>query len=484
MSEGRRILVIDDSMTVRKLVEIALRGTAHTVEFAATGSEGLTRARDTRPDVILLDYLLPDLKGTEICKRLAQDLGTAEVPVVMMSANSHKLMAEFRQFPTVVDFVGKPFTAEGIRARLDRAGARLAVGSGSGVVDVSSSGDTTRPASASGLELRGEVSSTPVREVVRLLAASKATGSLVVHHTARSIVWLRRGEILLATTTTTTTTTTTDAEKPEAISLAEAGSRPVSTLPLELLAASKRAVAEMFELGRGTFVWLPAVTVPDYVEAFGRSMSLASIELSSKRELLASEEATKVLALSFDRTPKFSEKLAGATLDVDERKLLALVDGRPGHDLVTRSRLAPVQVASILERLRAADLIVHDLKSTLGVRTLGVCLESDPSLVADLRAALRRHAGALEIVEIASGATLAASIARVRADLLLVDAAIFTPEVGTRELAALQRDGGVPIVALLPGPMTPADAWLRAAGLHGVLCQPLHISELVRLVFL
>jgi two-component system OmpR family response regulator len=59
---GARVLVIDDSTTVRKLVEIAMRGSGVAIDVAATGSEGVAQARAVTPDVVLLDFLLPDLR--------------------------------------------------------------------------------------------------------------------------------------------------------------------------------------------------------------------------------------------------------------------------------------------------------------------------------------------------------------------------------------------------------------------------------------
>jgi DNA-binding response OmpR family regulator len=113
-----RVLVIDDSTTLRKLVEIAMRGTGMDIDFAATGSDGVVRARSARPDVILLDYLLPDLESTEVCQLLSDDTSTAKVPVVVMSANQSDVFESFRRFPAVVDFVGKPFSPSEIRTRL------------------------------------------------------------------------------------------------------------------------------------------------------------------------------------------------------------------------------------------------------------------------------------------------------------------------------------------------------------------------------
>jgi len=116
-----RVLVIDDSTTLRKLVEIAMRGSGIEIDFAATGSDGVSRARSQRPDAILLDFLLPDLSSTEVCQRLADDSTTSRVPIVVMSANQPSVFASFQKFPTVVDFVGKPFTPSDIRSRLESA---------------------------------------------------------------------------------------------------------------------------------------------------------------------------------------------------------------------------------------------------------------------------------------------------------------------------------------------------------------------------
>ena len=117
--EAPRVLVIDDSTTLRKLVEIAMRGTGCRIDFAANGSDGVSCARANRPDVILLDYLLPDLRSAEVCQRLRDNTTTSSVPVVIMSANEPSVLDDFREFQAVVGFIGKPFTPAEIRSRLE-----------------------------------------------------------------------------------------------------------------------------------------------------------------------------------------------------------------------------------------------------------------------------------------------------------------------------------------------------------------------------
>jgi DNA-binding response OmpR family regulator len=114
-----RLLVIDDSLTIRKLVELSFRTTTFTLDFATTGSEGAARAAEWRPDVILLDCVLPDMKAAEVCQRIAQNEASARTPIILMSAKDQSAVREtFRDPGSVVDFVGKPFTTEEIVARV------------------------------------------------------------------------------------------------------------------------------------------------------------------------------------------------------------------------------------------------------------------------------------------------------------------------------------------------------------------------------
>ena len=112
-----RILVIDDSATIRKVVEIAARDTDLDLRFAASGEDGVSSARRDPPDVILLDYVLPDLRGVDVCRRLAADPRTARVPVVMVTAKAPGVRRELAAFGQVVDFVAKPFDASELLRR-------------------------------------------------------------------------------------------------------------------------------------------------------------------------------------------------------------------------------------------------------------------------------------------------------------------------------------------------------------------------------
>ena len=119
MSASHRLLVIDDSLTIRKLVELSFRGAPFALSFATTGAEGVAKANQEAPDVILLDCVLPDMKAPDVCQRLAEHAPAAGSRVILMSAKDRSaLQSTFDRFPQVADFVGKPFTADEILARV------------------------------------------------------------------------------------------------------------------------------------------------------------------------------------------------------------------------------------------------------------------------------------------------------------------------------------------------------------------------------
>jgi len=115
------VLVIDDSATVRKLVEISLRGRPLQPHFADSGADGLRRATALTPAAILLDYVLPDTTGVEVCRALASDPRTQAIPVLVVTAKPERMRADFQAFPAVVDWITKPFAGPDLIARIERA---------------------------------------------------------------------------------------------------------------------------------------------------------------------------------------------------------------------------------------------------------------------------------------------------------------------------------------------------------------------------
>lgn len=111
-SGGRKVLVIDDSLMLLSFVKEILSEANYQVTTAATAEEGLVSATREVPDLVLLDYVLPDMKGDEVCKHLAQNPAAANVPIVYMSGFGADLKHDQLSKANVIGSLNKPFTSD------------------------------------------------------------------------------------------------------------------------------------------------------------------------------------------------------------------------------------------------------------------------------------------------------------------------------------------------------------------------------------
>jgi DNA-binding response OmpR family regulator len=111
-SSQRKVLVIDDSLMLLSFVKDILTEANYQVATAATASESLSAAKSDPPDLILLDYVLPDMKGDEVSRKLSSDPATAKIPVVFMSGFGIDLRKESTGHSNVIGFLNKPFTSD------------------------------------------------------------------------------------------------------------------------------------------------------------------------------------------------------------------------------------------------------------------------------------------------------------------------------------------------------------------------------------
>ena len=112
MDEQVRILVVDDSATIRTALQLILAPTDYALDFACTGAEALDKAAHAPPSMMLLDFILPDLRGTEVCRALLADERTRGVPVVLVSARGAEIRQAYQDVDNVVAYLTKPFTPE------------------------------------------------------------------------------------------------------------------------------------------------------------------------------------------------------------------------------------------------------------------------------------------------------------------------------------------------------------------------------------
>ncbi len=120
MSE-KKILVIDDSATIRKLVDTHLSAEGYTVILAATAEEGLAFAEETNPDLIILDHQLPGTTGYEVCQQLLASPTLQQIPVVASSTLRKRAYAEYTDCDNVIDMLPKPYTEELLKTTIANA---------------------------------------------------------------------------------------------------------------------------------------------------------------------------------------------------------------------------------------------------------------------------------------------------------------------------------------------------------------------------
>src|SRR5512141_2538432 len=112
---ARTILVVEDETTLRETLADALEVEGFRVVAAADGREALTRFRTDRPDLVLLDLMLPELSGIEVCRIIRAESG---VPIVMLTAKDSELDKVVGLELGADDYVTKPFSLRELSARI------------------------------------------------------------------------------------------------------------------------------------------------------------------------------------------------------------------------------------------------------------------------------------------------------------------------------------------------------------------------------
>ncbi len=114
MTDQIRILGVDDSATIRGAFEIILEELGYAIALAGSGAEAVERAKQFRPHLILLDFILPDMRGTDVCRILAEQPDTASIPVILVSAKGAEIQQAYHQIASVRGYLAKPFTPESL----------------------------------------------------------------------------------------------------------------------------------------------------------------------------------------------------------------------------------------------------------------------------------------------------------------------------------------------------------------------------------
>src|SRR6185369_2322069 len=114
------ILVIDDSVMLLSFVKEILEEKSYPVVTAENGEDGLRLCAQESPDLVLLDFVLPDMKGDGVCRRLLANEETAKVPVVYVSGFGSDLSANREELSNIIGVLNKPFTSEALIGAVEK----------------------------------------------------------------------------------------------------------------------------------------------------------------------------------------------------------------------------------------------------------------------------------------------------------------------------------------------------------------------------
>jgi two-component system, OmpR family, KDP operon response regulator KdpE len=179
---GQRVLVVDDEPQILRALKAMLRGAGYTVDSAATAEEALTAAAARPPEAVILDLVLPDGSGTDVCRELRS---WSDAPVIVLSAVGDEKEKIAALNAGADDYVTKPFSVDELLARLRAVMRRRGAGQ-EPVIDV---GDLRIDVAERVVTRDGErVKLSPHEfDLLRVLAQNR--GKLLTHRTLLREVW-------------------------------------------------------------------------------------------------------------------------------------------------------------------------------------------------------------------------------------------------------------------------------------------------------
>ncbi len=174
-----RVLVVDDSRTLRRVVARVLEDAGYEVDLASDGREALERATARAPDLVLTDFVMPHMNGLRFVQALRAVHNLARVPVVLMSAKADRIGGSFVEQTGALDAITKPFSPEALLAVTTHALARASASRPGAAAESdlsrarTSPGATSAPEADPDLAPRKEAAERIAKKLAELVVASR-----------------------------------------------------------------------------------------------------------------------------------------------------------------------------------------------------------------------------------------------------------------------------------------------------------------------
>jgi CheY-like chemotaxis protein len=115
-----RVLIVDDERKNRQLIEVMLGDELYEISTASSGEEALALIRASRPDILLLDVMMPGLDGYQVAVRIKGDPATASLPIIMLSALADRNSMSHGRSAGAEAFLAKPINGAELREHVQR----------------------------------------------------------------------------------------------------------------------------------------------------------------------------------------------------------------------------------------------------------------------------------------------------------------------------------------------------------------------------
>jgi DNA-binding response OmpR family regulator len=122
----KRILVVDDEPDVLWLTSLRLEKHGYEIITADNGRDAFERIRKEKPDMVLLDLIIPITYGTEVCRRVKNDKDLKHIPIILYTAHGEIITAEKAKSFGADDYIAKPFEAAELLAKIENVLAESA----------------------------------------------------------------------------------------------------------------------------------------------------------------------------------------------------------------------------------------------------------------------------------------------------------------------------------------------------------------------
>jgi len=400
---GELVLVIDDSPTILKVVQLVLTKAGFSVDTATDGEEGIAHAARQRPDLILLDFVMPKMNGYQVCRALGESELLKDVPVVLMSAKGDQVGERFVKVMGIVDYITKPFSPEAITAvvqhTIEKYPKKVVEQPGEKTFDgreplptlraEAPAVDAMASAGESGPALQGNLRAIPLAEVLGLLAAQRQWGLLSVTRAdgAGVDVCFRAGRIELALAhgigeefllgrylVEVSTMSRQDLDlflegrqpssrtgKPIGQQLVKMNYVNDGEVKEALVRQTQERIFELLRWPSGKFAFTTTRELPQLALDAGLSLDLDGILMEGFRRVdewhLIEREIDDFDAV-FLRNEEAVQNVGRARLTREELAVLELVNGKNTvKDIVRQSRMASFDVSKMLFRLLSIKVI-------------------------------------------------------------------------------------------------------------------------------